>query len=137
MVNLLCDRSLEAAYASRLRIIDGPLIQTAARALGVGEQAAPAAPAAGVNATARSTEAETDESPWTFSQSESESPDNAVQPADEPVPAGSSARTRPQSILAPVSAWPSAKGLSNAMAAASGLSRASARVRHSSSLSLR
>jgi len=95
VVNLLCDRSLEAAYASRLRIIDGPLIQTAARALGVGEPAAPAAPAAGVNATARSTQAETDESPWTFSQSESESPDNTVQPADEPVPAGSSARTRP------------------------------------------
>ena len=95
VVNLLCDRSLEAAYASRLRIIDGPLIQTAARALGVGEQAAPAAPAAGVNATARSTEAATDESPWTFSQSESESPDNAVQPAaadrqagDRPDPAG-------------------------------------------------
>ena len=97
MVNLLCDRSLEAACASRLRIIDGPLIQAAARALGVGEQAAPATPAARVNATARGTLAEPDESFRAVSRSESEAADNTVQPADEPepVPDESSARNRP------------------------------------------
>jgi general secretion pathway protein A len=41
VINLLCDRSLEEAYASQLRIIDRPLIQTAALALGVGDHAAP------------------------------------------------------------------------------------------------
>ena len=42
VINLLCDRSLEEAYASRLRLIDRPLILTAARALGIGETATPA-----------------------------------------------------------------------------------------------
>ena len=73
VINLLCDRSLEEAYASRLRIIDRPLIHTAARALGVGEDQH-----AGhiVNATARSTQAEPDESFWTVTGSESETADS-------------------------------------------------------------
>jgi type II secretory pathway predicted ATPase ExeA len=44
VINLLCDRSLEEAHASRLRIVDKRLIQTAAAALGIEEHAAPAAP---------------------------------------------------------------------------------------------
>jgi hypothetical protein len=34
IINLLCDRSLEEAFASRIRVVDRPLILTAARALG-------------------------------------------------------------------------------------------------------
>ena len=96
MVNLLCDRSLEAACASRLRIIDGPLIQAAARALGVGEQAAPASPAARVNATEGGTLVEPEES-FRAVSSESEAAGNTLQPADEsvPVPDGLSTRNLP------------------------------------------
>jgi type II secretory pathway predicted ATPase ExeA/cell division septation protein DedD len=95
VINLLCDRSLEEAYACRLRIIDGPLIHTAARALGVGEQAAGATTAATVNAPARSTQVGPDEPFWTAMRSESEAPDKAVQPGDEPVPVEFDARIRP------------------------------------------
>ena len=42
VINLLCDRSLEEAYASRLRVIDGALIHSAARALDLEPRAAPA-----------------------------------------------------------------------------------------------
>jgi general secretion pathway protein A len=42
VINLLCDRSLEEACASRLRVIDVPLIHSAARALGLELPAAPA-----------------------------------------------------------------------------------------------
>jgi general secretion pathway protein A len=42
VINLLCDRSLEDACASRLRVIDVPLIHSAARALGLELPAAPA-----------------------------------------------------------------------------------------------
>jgi type II secretory pathway predicted ATPase ExeA len=87
MINLLCDRSLEEAHASRLRIIDGPLIQTAARALGVGQQAAPATTPATVSATTTGTEVELDESFWTGSQFEPAPPDSTVHPVDEPAPA--------------------------------------------------
>jgi type II secretory pathway predicted ATPase ExeA/cell division protein FtsN len=44
VINLLCDRSLEEAHASRLRIVDKRLIQAAAAALGIEEHAAPAEP---------------------------------------------------------------------------------------------
>jgi type II secretory pathway predicted ATPase ExeA len=41
VINLLCDRSLEDAFASRQRTIDGRSVQAAANALGVGAAAAP------------------------------------------------------------------------------------------------
>jgi general secretion pathway protein A len=41
VINLLCDRSLEEACASRLRVIDVPLIHVAARALGLEPKPAP------------------------------------------------------------------------------------------------
>jgi general secretion pathway protein A len=44
VINLLCNRSLEEAYTFQLRLIDRELIQTAARALGIGEHVAPATP---------------------------------------------------------------------------------------------
>jgi general secretion pathway protein A len=43
VINLLCDRSLEDAYASRLRIIDERVIHAAGRALGIEMPAAPIA----------------------------------------------------------------------------------------------
>jgi cell division protein FtsN len=41
LVNLLCDRSLEEACASRLRTIDAKLVRNAARSLGIGPVAEP------------------------------------------------------------------------------------------------
>jgi general secretion pathway protein A len=41
LVNLLCDRSLEDACASRLRTIDAKLVRAAARSLGIGSVAEP------------------------------------------------------------------------------------------------
>ncbi len=61
VINLLCDRSLEEAYASRLRIIDRRVVETAARALGVGASATPAAQA-DPDTIARGTEARPDQS---------------------------------------------------------------------------
>jgi general secretion pathway protein A len=47
VVNLLCDRALEAAYAQQSRTIDASMINTAAEALGLGSAAeAPATPEA-------------------------------------------------------------------------------------------
>jgi len=40
VINLVCDRSLEAAHAARRRTIDVALVSTAARALGLAEQPA-------------------------------------------------------------------------------------------------
>jgi type II secretory pathway predicted ATPase ExeA len=40
VINILCDRSLEEAHASRLRIIDKRLIESAAASLGIGVSAA-------------------------------------------------------------------------------------------------
>ena len=95
VINLLCDRSLEEAHASRLRIIDDPLVHTAARALGVGEQAATLMSTAPmVGPTTHITQAEPDATFWSTTRSESEAPDQAVQPGDEPVPTMFSARTR-------------------------------------------
>jgi general secretion pathway protein A len=51
VVNLLCDRALEAAYAQRLRQVDGPLVETAAVALDL-HAAASAAVAAPVSVAA-------------------------------------------------------------------------------------
>ena len=87
VINLLCDRSLEEAYASRLRLVDRPLILTAARTLGVG---APRTPMS-VNATAHSTQSGPDEF-WTDTWSSSETSDSIVEAADETVPVGFSAR---------------------------------------------
>ena len=91
VINLLCDRSLEQAYASRLRLIDRPLILTAARALGVGDNGTPAH----LNVTARSTQVEPDESSWIVTRSNSETGDPIAQRADETDTVGFSARTRP------------------------------------------
>ena len=74
VINLLCDRSLEEAHASRLRIIDDPLVHAAARALGVGEQAATLSTAPMVNATTRSMQARPNETFWPDMPSESEAP---------------------------------------------------------------
>jgi general secretion pathway protein A len=94
VINLLCDRSLEEAYAYRLRTIDSRLIHSAARALGIGEQAAPTTPA-NLNVTPRSTQVRPDESPWTVTRSESEKADEIVQRTEEAVPVAFRAHTRP------------------------------------------
>jgi general secretion pathway protein A len=91
VVNLLCDRSLEEAYASRLRLIERPLILTAARGLGVGATRTPASP----DATALSTQVEPDKSFWTITPPKSETADPIAQPADAIAPVGFSARIRP------------------------------------------
>src|SRR6185503_922463 len=71
VINLLCDRSLEKAFESRLRVIDAPVIQAAARALGVGEQVAPAIAAADVHVPAERTPfPEPDRSFWTVARPE-------------------------------------------------------------------
>src|SRR6266851_3018270 len=41
VINLVCDRSLETAYSFRLHTIDRPLINTAARALGIVQDSVP------------------------------------------------------------------------------------------------
>ncbi len=86
VINLLCDRSLEEAYASRVRLVDRPLILTAARMLGVGATRTPV----NVNATARSTQAGPDEF-WTDTWSSSETAASIVEAADETAPVGFSA----------------------------------------------
>ncbi|HJZ74918.1 MAG TPA: AAA family ATPase [Vicinamibacterales bacterium] len=48
VVNLLCDRALEAAYASKLRTVDAPLVSEAAVALGLASDAESVAPAESV-----------------------------------------------------------------------------------------
>jgi general secretion pathway protein A len=94
VINLLCDRSLEEAYASRLRVIDRPLIHAAARALGVGETGTPATP----NATVPRTEFGPDASFWagrpdSAKASQSEKADPIVPRADEGAAVG--LRSRP------------------------------------------
>ncbi|MEP7304487.1 MAG: AAA family ATPase [Acidobacteriota bacterium] len=92
VINLLCDRSLEEAYGSRLRIIDGPLVQAAARELAVG---APDPPAPRPDLVAPGTEAEPDETSGTARLGLFEGMDQIVQPtdrdavglSDHPVPA--------------------------------------------------
>ena len=97
VINLLCDRALEEAYASRLRVIDRPLIQTAATALAVVEPAAWAAPAdiAAEVSSADRLEAQPDESFWPATPFDSDVVDTSVDPADEPVPGGLSVGHRP------------------------------------------
>jgi general secretion pathway protein A len=82
VINLLCNRSLEEAHTFRLRIIDKELIQTAARALGIGEHTAPATPAP-PDATAHGAEAGSDESFAIFTQAEPAVEDAIVQPPAE------------------------------------------------------
>jgi type II secretory pathway predicted ATPase ExeA len=91
VINLLCDRSLEEAYASRLRLVDRALILTAARSLGVGETGTPV----NLNATGRSTQVGTDESFWTGAWSQSETEEPIVQPGDETARVGFSAPAPP------------------------------------------
>ncbi len=64
VINLLCDRSLEEAYASRLHTIDGSLIQKAARELGLEDRSAPF-PADSDTITVDGRETEPVESTWT------------------------------------------------------------------------
>ncbi|MEP6918231.1 MAG: AAA family ATPase [Acidobacteriota bacterium] len=52
VINLLCDRSLEEAYAAKQRAVDGPAVDAAARALGLDSQAGGPAAHAPVAATA-------------------------------------------------------------------------------------
>jgi general secretion pathway protein A len=83
VINLLCDRSLEKAFESRVRTIDGPVIQAAARALGVGEQGPPAIAAADVRAPAhRAPPTEPERSFWTVSRAETAPAGDAAQPGD-------------------------------------------------------
>jgi type II secretory pathway predicted ATPase ExeA len=91
VINLLCDRSLEEAYASRLRLIDRPLILTAARALGVGGTGAPAHLK---NVTARTPQVEPDESFWTVTRSHSEMGAPIARSADETASVVFSGNTR-------------------------------------------
>jgi general secretion pathway protein A len=79
LINLLCDRSLEEACALRLRVIDVPLVQKAARALGVTQQAAPS-PRPIQSATGRRTDAKPEESFWSLTGFESATPHKTVQP---------------------------------------------------------
>jgi general secretion pathway protein A len=67
VINLLCDRSLEEACAARVRVIDVPLIYSAARALGIAQQPAPSRA----------------EPFWSLTQSEPAAPDKVADSADE------------------------------------------------------
>ena len=92
VINLLCDRSLEAGYAARVRIVDSPLIQEAARALGVAPQTAPTTPVE-AHTTARGAGIGSDGPIAAMTQSEPEADDRIVRP-DEAA-AGLIAHTRP------------------------------------------
>ena len=80
VINLLCDRSLEEAYASRLRVIEGPLVQAAARELAIGVPGDPPAPLP--NLLVPVVEAEPDESSRTVTLGLFEDMDQIVQPTD-------------------------------------------------------
>jgi general secretion pathway protein A len=90
-INLLCHRSLEEACASKLRIVDRPLILTAAQALGMGE----AVPPAGLDATVASVPSAPDEAFWADTRRIPETSDETAQPADEPPAVVLSAPARP------------------------------------------
>ncbi len=77
LVNLLCDRSLEEACASRLPTIDAPVIRAAAHALGVGPQTAPDSPP---------------EPFWSLMRSELPPAPDKTEPADEARPVESDVR---------------------------------------------
>jgi general secretion pathway protein A len=83
VINLLCDRSLEGAYASRLRVVDGPLIHAAAAALGLRRKEVPAAPAHPATTT-RVIESRSDESVKGVARHEPSAPSATVaQPVDK------------------------------------------------------
>jgi general secretion pathway protein A len=114
VINLLCDRALEGAFAARVRVVDAPLIDASARALGLGEPRAPAveaepittAPAAPTvsapndgEATVRRADADAHGSFWTVMRADSdaagtaaEQPDEVASIGDAP-PLGSAARS--------------------------------------------
>ena len=95
VINLLCDRSLEEACASRVRVIDVPLIQSAARALGLAQQPAPSSTA---------------DPFWSLAQPESAASIQAIHPPDDTVliesgaPAGSAPSPRLSKSMLLVSA---------------------------------
>jgi cell division protein FtsN len=119
VINLLCDRSLEEAYASRIRLVDRPLILTAGRALGVvGATGTPVS----LNEAAPTTQAKADKSFWPVTKATSETADpiahhideTAVHHADETAPVVLSALTRP----APAPRFPTYVALATAAALA-------------------
>jgi general secretion pathway protein A len=111
VINLVCDRSLETAYVFRLRTIDLPLINTAARALGMAEDSALGMAAdsaltgppekasttpAGKQPEKASTapagkQGEPDQSAGTVAMFEPPAPEEHRQPSDEALPIASSA----------------------------------------------
>jgi general secretion pathway protein A len=93
VINLLCDRSLEAAFALRLRTIDPPLVHTAARELGLTQQPAPTDSAANPLATAFGTRAGPGESFWTATVREP--PDRPLESAGETVAVAVSTLAQP------------------------------------------
>lgn len=103
VINLLCDRSLEEAYASRLRVIDRPMILAVARALGISEPAVPAATTATeVKEHAPSLQAQPEAPFWMATPPESALPEKAAHAEGEEVPP-------PLSAHAPPAAGPSVK----------------------------
>ena len=99
VINLLCDRALEEAYASRLRVIDRPMILAVARALGISPPAVPVAATAtdliDVKEPAPKPLAEPEAPFWMATRSEPELPDKAVHAGDEAVPLPLSAHPPP------------------------------------------
>jgi general secretion pathway protein A len=71
VINLLCDRSLEEAYTSKLRVVDAQLVGSAAGALGLGAPAGSPllADPTGIN---RAFQSEPDRSAWTITPPELE-----------------------------------------------------------------
>jgi general secretion pathway protein A len=95
VINLVCDRSLEAAYASRQRRIDLPLINAAARALGMAQDPAPIGSPANGFATAPGEQTEPDESSRTVAPFEPAAPREPFHPADDARPVAVGARAQP------------------------------------------
>ena len=95
VINLVCDRSLEAAYVSRLRTIDLPLINAAARVLGMAQVSVPTGSPAKAFATAPSKQAEPDESLRTVTPFEPAAPDKRLQHVDKAAPVAFSALAQP------------------------------------------
>jgi general secretion pathway protein A len=86
VINLVCDRSLEAAYAFRRRTIDLPVINTAARELGMAQDSAPADSPVEALATAGTRQAEPDGFWPTVTPFEPAAPDKPLPLADKTAP---------------------------------------------------
>jgi type II secretory pathway predicted ATPase ExeA len=85
VINLLCDRGLEEAYGSRLRVIDRRLIHAAARTLGMDVPATPITPAS-LHLVARRTETDPLQPGEPLTTIEPEMPLENAWPADETAP---------------------------------------------------